>query len=88
MAAAVCNAKPNVSLQGWQGSQTLPREVTLDAETGVLLMNPIAETAQLRSTSLFSGPVDSLQPAASTQACQEASQSCRVSVAASITTSP
>ena len=55
--------------QGYQGAQTLLREVTLDAELGALLMNPIPETALLRGTALFSGPVDSLQPANATEVC-------------------
>ena len=55
--------------QGYQGAQTLLREVTLDAELGALLMNPIPETALLRELSLFSGPVDGLQPANATEVC-------------------
>ena len=54
--------------QGWQGSQTLPREVTLDAVTGTLLMTPVPELALLRSELLFSGPVDDLGPADEAQA--------------------
>ena len=35
---------------GWDGSQTLPRELSLDAD-GQLLIKPVRETASLRSTS-------------------------------------
>ena len=35
---------------GWDGSQTLPRELSLDSD-GQLLIKPVRETASLRSTS-------------------------------------
>lgn len=50
--------------QGWQGAQTLLREVSLDSDTGALLMNPLPELADLRSAVLFDGSVSDLQPAA------------------------
>ena len=59
--------------QGYQGAQTLLREVTLDAELGALLMNPLPEMAQLRGDVLFSGPADGLQYANATQVCGDAS---------------
>ena len=61
------------SWQGYQGAQTLLREVTLDAELGALLMNPLPEMAELRGNVLFSGPVNALQPANATEVCKDAS---------------
>ncbi len=40
--------------QGWQGAHTLPREVQLDAESALLLMNPVEEVARLRQKQLYS----------------------------------
>lgn len=36
-------------MQGWQGAHTLPREVTFDATSSALLMNPVQEVAALRT---------------------------------------
>lgn len=41
-------AMDTLYLQGWQGMQTLPREVTLDPEAGTLLLRPVKEVAALR----------------------------------------
>lgn len=40
--------------QGWQGAQTIPREVTYDKASQTLLFNPVHETAQLRVKTLAS----------------------------------
>lgn len=39
--------------QGWQGAQTLPREVSLDADSRALIFNPVREVAELRSQVLY-----------------------------------
>lgn len=39
--------------QGWQGAQTIPREVTWDAAASALLLNPVAEVALLRGSQLY-----------------------------------
>ncbi|CAL8464935.1 g4470 [Coccomyxa elongata] len=39
---------------GWQGAQTLPREVSLDADSRALIFNPIREVTELRSQMLYS----------------------------------
>ncbi len=42
--------------QGWQGAQTLPREITLDADSRALVMKPVKEVEGLRMQLLYSGP--------------------------------
>ena len=42
-------------LQGWQGVQTIPREVTYDGDSATLLFYPIEEVSLLRNDSLYSG---------------------------------
>ena len=37
------------AVQGWQGAHTLPREITFDAASNTLLMNPVHEAAALRA---------------------------------------
>ncbi|CAD7702579.1 unnamed protein product [Ostreobium quekettii] len=44
---------PLTDARGWQGLQTIPREVQVDLETGQLLMTPIGEVEALRSAQLF-----------------------------------
>lgn len=39
--------------QGWQGMQTLPREITLDPHAGTLLVQPIREVQRLRKELLM-----------------------------------
>lgn len=39
--------------QGYQGAQTLPREVTIDLESRALIMYPVQEVALLRSKALY-----------------------------------
>ena len=53
-------------LQGWQGAHTLPREVTLDAASNALLMNPALEVAGLRAELLLNSSALSLPSNATT----------------------
>ncbi|EIE20550.1 hypothetical protein COCSUDRAFT_67413 [Coccomyxa subellipsoidea C-169] len=49
-----CSAGTNFTDSlGWQGAQTLPREVTLDMDSRALIMNPVQELTLLRSTLLY-----------------------------------
>ena len=50
----VQESSPTTAQRGWQGSMTLPMEVTYDAATDSLRAFPIAEVASLRNQSLFS----------------------------------
>lgn len=38
---------------GWQGAQTIPREITYDNASATLLFNPVAEIANLREAELY-----------------------------------
>lgn len=48
---------PLTDALGWQGAQTLPREITYDADSRALLLNPVRETERLRQGVLFEGSV-------------------------------
>jgi hypothetical protein len=59
--AETCPGCPAAAVrQGWQGAQTLPREVTYDAAAASLLLNPVAEVERLRQRQLFDGHFDLL----------------------------
>ncbi|KAK9814046.1 hypothetical protein WJX73_010187 [Symbiochloris irregularis] len=55
---------------GWQGVQTILRDVSIDPASGHLIMLPIPELARLHEQQLFSGKVKQLQPAELVQECQ------------------
>lgn len=46
--------------QGWQGAQTLPREITLDEASRALMMNPVKEVETLRTQLLYNSSALSL----------------------------
>ncbi len=54
--------------QGWQGAQTLPREVSLDDDSRALIFNPIREVTELRSQVLYSNAALAL-PSNGSQVC-------------------
>lgn len=45
------------ALQNWQGAQSIPRDITYDAELNELLFYPIVEIDQLRGQLLYNGSV-------------------------------
>jgi sucrose-6-phosphate hydrolase SacC (GH32 family) len=60
----VATLEPGVTarmlLQGWQGAHTLPREVTLDADSRALVMNPVKEVESLRTQLLHNSTLPGL----------------------------
>lgn len=62
----VQESSPTTGQRGWQGSMTLPMEVSYDSATDSIRAFPIAEVASLRNQSLFSASNATVKAGAST----------------------